>query len=192
MVITIGRKCGCNGDEIGHALEQIYHIPFYDRAVILELAKGYGSYDRYPDFYGETPMDTLMYTISENEQMFYETPRKALEGILKGKNCIVLGRCGNYVFRNRKDCLSVFLTGDDAMRIENIAKKHGISEKQAKKLVEKTDERRAAYHKYYTGETWGEAKYYDLCLNVSKLGMAGTIAMIKQYVWQMGLEHPGE
>ena len=64
MIITIGRKCGCCGDEIGHALEQIYHIPFYDRSVISELAKGYGMYDRYPDFYGETPMDTLMYTIS--------------------------------------------------------------------------------------------------------------------------------
>ncbi len=34
MIITIGRKCGCCGDEIGHALEQIYHIPFYDRSVI--------------------------------------------------------------------------------------------------------------------------------------------------------------
>lgn len=39
MIITIGRKCGCCGDEIGHALEQIYHIPFYDRSVISELAK---------------------------------------------------------------------------------------------------------------------------------------------------------
>ena len=80
MIITIGRKCGCCGDEIGHALEQIYHIPFYDRSVISELAKGYGMYDRYPDFYGETPMDTLMYTISqtESESVFYETPKKAL------------------------------------------------------------------------------------------------------------------
>ena len=34
MIITIGRKCGCCGDEIGHALEQIYHIPFYDRSGI--------------------------------------------------------------------------------------------------------------------------------------------------------------
>ena len=112
MIITIGRKCGCCGDEIGHALEQIYHIPFYDRSVISELAKGYGMYDRYPDFYGETPMDTLMYTISqtESENVFYETPKKALSEILDGKNCIILGRCGNYVFKDRKDKLAIFLT----------------------------------------------------------------------------------
>ena len=146
MIITIGRKCGCCGDEIGHALEQIYHIPFYDRSVISELAKGYGMYDRYPDFYGETPMDTLMYTISqtESESVFYETPKKALTGIMEGKNCIILGRCGDYVFKDRKDKLAIFLTGDDAMRIESIAKKHGIPERQAKKLVQATDERRAA------------------------------------------------
>ena len=189
MIITIGRKCGCCGDEIGHALEQIYHIPFYDRSVISELAKGYGMYDRYPDFYGETPMDTLMYTISqtESENVFYETPKKALSEILDGKNCIILGRCGNYVFKDRKDKLAIFLTGDDAMRIESIAKKHGIPERQAKKLVQATDERREAYHKYYTGETWGMAENYDLCLNVSKLGTAGTIAMIEQYIRQTGL-----
>ena len=190
MIITIGRKCGCCGDEIGHALGQIYHIPFYDRSVISELAKGYGMYDRYPDFYGETPMDTLMYTISqtESENVFYETPKKALSEILDGKNCIILGRCGNYVFKDRKDKLAIFLTGDDAMRIESIAKKHGIPERQAKKLVQATDERREAYHKYYTGETWGMAENYDLCLNVSKLGTAGTIAMIEQYIRQTGLE----
>ena len=61
-------------------------------------------------------------------------------------------------------------------------------ERQAKKLVQATDERRAAYHKYYTGETWGMAENYDLCLNVSKLGTAGTIAMIEQYIRQTGLE----
>ena len=103
MIITIGRKCGCCGDEIGHALEQIYHIPFYDRSVISELAKGYGMYDRYPDFYGETPMDTLMYTISqtESENVFYETPKKALSEILDGKNCIILGRAEAYASKNK-------------------------------------------------------------------------------------------
>ena len=51
MIITIGRKCGCCGDEIGHALEQIYHIPFYDRSVISELANGFlwGNPDGYID-----------------------------------------------------------------------------------------------------------------------------------------------
>lgn len=183
MIITLARQCGCGGDEIGHALEQVYHIPFFDRRVLCEIAKGKGMYERYPDFYGEIPMDTLLYTISQSEDdtIFHEIPKKALTELVGGQGCIILGRCGNYAFAGRNDVISVFLTGDEDMRVHEIAEKHGISERKARNLIAETDNRRSAYHKYYTGQNWGQAQYYDLCLNVSKLGMDGVLAMIETY-----------
>lgn len=183
MIITLARQCGCGGDEIGHTLEQAYHIPFYDRRVLCEIAKGKGMYERYPDFYGEIPLDTLLFTISqaEDDTIFHEIPKKNLQELVDEQDCIILGRCGNYAFSDCRDVLSVFLTGDEDMRVRKIAEKHGISEKKAKNLVARTDERRRAYHKYYTGQEWGQAQYYDLCLNVSKLGIDGVLAMIETY-----------
>lgn len=61
MIITIARQCGCMGDQIGKALAEKYFIPFYDKAAVCRLAKEKGLYEKYPYFYGEMPLDMMLY-----------------------------------------------------------------------------------------------------------------------------------
>lgn len=184
MIITVARKCGCYGDTVGQELAKRYGIPFYDKERISELAKEKDIYDRYPDYYGEIPVNTLLYTISvtEEDDVLYDKPKKALESLIDGQDCVVLGRCGNYAFKDRKDKISIFLTGDDDKRIAHIAEKHGYSERKAANIVKETDDRRSSYHEYYSGETWGLSDNYDLCVNVSKLGFDKTLKLIEDYI----------
>lgn len=184
MIITLARKCGCYGDTLGQELAKRYGIPFYDKERISELAKEKDIYDKYPDYYGEIPVNTLLYTISvtEEDDVLYDKPKKALESLIDGQDCVVLGRCGNYAFKDRKDKISIFLTGDDDKRIAHIAEKHGYSERKAANIVKETDDRRSSYHEYYSGETWGLSDNYDLCVNVSKLGFNKTLKLIEDYI----------
>lgn len=184
MIITVARKCGCYGDTLGQELAKRYGIPFYDRERISELAKEKDIYDKYPDYYGEIPVNTLLYTISvtEEDDVLYDKPKKALASLIDGQDCVVLGRCGNYAFKDRKDKISIFLTGDDDKRIAHIAEKHGYSERKAANIVKETDDRRSSYHEYYSGETWGLSDNYDLCINVSKLGFDKTLKLIEDYI----------
>lgn len=184
MIITVARKCGCYGDTVGQELAKRYGIPFYDKERISELAKEKDIYDKYPDYYGEIPVNTLLYTISvtEEDDVLYDKPKKALESLIDGQDCVVLGRCGNYAFKDRKDKISIFLTGDDDKRIAHIAGKHGYSERKAANIVKETDDRRSSYHEYYSGETWGLSDNYDLCVNVSKLGFDKTLKLIEDYI----------
>ena len=137
MIITVARKCGCYGDTLGQELAKRYGIPFYDKERISELAKEKDIYDKYPDYYGEIPVNTLLYTISvtEEDDVLYDKPKKALASLIDGQDCVVLGRCGNYAFKDRKDKISIFLTGDDDKRIAHIAEKHGYSERKAANIV---------------------------------------------------------
>lgn len=184
MIITVARKCGCYGDTVGQELAKRYGIPFYDKERISELAKEKDIYDKYPDYYGEIPVNTLLYTISvtEEDDVLYDKPKKALASLIDGQDCVVLGRCGNYAFKDRKDKISIFLTGDDDKRIAHIAEKHGYSERKAANIVKETDDRRSSYHEYYSGETWGLSDNYDLCVNVSKLGFDKTLKLIEDYI----------
>ena len=184
MIITVARKCGCYGDTLGQELAKRYGIPFYDKERISELAKEKDIYDKYPDYYGEIPVNTLLYTISvtEEDDVLYDKPKKALASLIDGQDCVVLGRCGNYAFKDRKDKISIFLTGDDDKRIAHIAEKHGYSERKAANIVKETDDRRSSYHEYYSGETWGLSDNYDLCVNVSKLGFDKTLKLIEDYI----------
>lgn len=184
MIITVARKCGCYGDTLGQELAKRYGIPFYDKERISELAKEKDIYDKYPDYYGEIPVNTLLYTISvtEEDDVLYDKPKKALASLIDGQDCVVLGRCGNYAFKDRKDKISIFLTGDDDKRIAHIAEKHGYSERKSANIVKETDDRRSSYHEYYSGETWGLSDNYDLCVNVSKLGFDKTLKLIEDYI----------
>ena len=61
MIITIARKCGCDADSIGRAIADKYNMTFLDKEVISQKAKEYGCYDEYEEFYGETPVNSLLY-----------------------------------------------------------------------------------------------------------------------------------
>ena len=65
MIITIGRECGCGGNTIGRMLADNYGIPFYDKKAIIEIAKEKGIYERMPNFFAETPVNSLLYAIAK-------------------------------------------------------------------------------------------------------------------------------
>ena len=79
-------------------------------------------------------------------------------------------------------CISIFLSGSKKVREENIAKKHNISVRKAHNTVLQTDERRSKYHGYYTGEEWGMAGNYDLCINVDNLDVNELVEVIDSYI----------
>jgi cytidylate kinase len=81
--------------------------------------------------------------------------------------------------------VSVFLIGDREARIANMAAKREISTKKARDIVERTDNRRREYQKFYTGEDWGAARHYHMCIDVTKLGNEGTVNMIENLLKQL-------
>lgn len=183
MIITIGRECGCGADEIGKMLSEKYQLPCYMKSNIIAYAKEKGLYDRFPYFFGEVPIDFLMSSLDENiMERVRNTPREAFGKLMEDQDCIIIGRTSNYAFRNREDSVRIFLCADIIYRIAKIEKTHNVSTQKAQKIVEETDEKRRRYHQYYTGEEWGYAGNYDLCLDVSALGMQGILEVIGTYI----------
>lgn len=84
--------------------------------------------------------------------------------------CVILGRCGDYVLRERENVLRTFVYAPLAARIE-FAKTRPDAKDMPDRLWEtqlaKHDRARASYYNYYTENRWGEAKNYDLCLNAT-------------------------
>lgn len=191
MIITIARKCGCDADSIGRAVAEKYHLYFMDREAIAAGAKEAGCYDEYEEFYSERPVNSLLYSIvmeTEEDNVLHDTPARALTFIDRlpledgCEGYVIQGRCANFAFQGRDDVVSVFLTANDAFCVDTVADTHGVSARKAKTVVRETNDRRKTYHKYYTGQEWGQAENYDLCLNVAKLGVDGVIAMIDSFI----------
>lgn len=183
MLITIGRECGCGADEIGKILSDKYGIPFYAKSELVKYAKEKGIYEKYPYFFGEVPTDFFMSSLDENVmERVRNTPKEALGKLIQDKDCIIIGRTSNFVFRDKDDSVRIILCANLKYRIAQIAIKHNLSMDKARKLVEETDERRKRYHQYYTGEEWGYAGNYNLTMDVSELGIQGVINVVDAFI----------
>ena len=183
MLITIGRECGCGADEIGKILSDKYGIPFSAKSELVKYAKEKGIYEKYPYFFGEVPTDFFMSSLDENVmERVRNTPKEALGKLIQDKDCIIIGRTSNFVFRDKDDSVRIFLCANLKYRIAQIAMKHNLSMDKARKLVEETDERRKRYHQYYTGEEWGYAGNYNLTMDVSELGIQGVINVVDAFI----------
>ena len=92
--------------------------------------------------------------------------------------CVIVGRCADYVLRERTDCLNVYIYGDKDDRVKRVIEEHRVPDIEAEDHVKKRDKKRAAHYKYITDQEWGDMKNYNLCLDSSKLGMEKCVELI--------------
>ena len=97
-------------------------------------------------------------------------------------SCVFVGRCADYVLRNNKNVVNVFITANIEDRVSEICKRKKCNEEEAVKIIENGERERSTYYNYYTGKKWGDSSSYDLCINTSLLGLEVTEAYIKNFI----------
>lgn len=184
MIITIARQCGCGALEVGEILAKRYGVPLYTRKSLQMAAREKGLLDEMEDFFEERPVDELMssITFSFERDEVQEKFCRAFRKVVGEGDCILIGRCGNFIFRDREDLVSVFLHGDENARITHIVDTENMKRTEAEDFVRGTDEKRISYHKFYSGWSWGNAPDYDLCIDVCRLGAENTATLIEEYI----------
>ena len=100
--------------------------------------------------------------------------------------CVIVGRCADYVLKDRADCVNVFIHSNIRDRIERATKKYDFQAKKAEKTILNIDKKRASYYNYYTDKKWGLAENYDLSLASDRLGTDGCVDLIVDFISRMG------
>jgi len=95
---------------------------------------------------------------------------------------VIVGRCADYALADYKNCIHIFIYGNEECKVKRIMKKYDLSEVKAKDMCVKKDKQRQSYYNYYSSKKWGRADSYDLCINSSVLGIEGTVKLIAQYI----------
>ena len=176
-VIAIGRQFGSGGHDIGKILAEKLGYDFYD-AEIIQMTAGTTGYT--PEFIKkneEIMTNSLIYDLVNqmylNADMQDEAPKdkifeaecQVVRNLAKKGNCVIVGRCADYVLRNSGNCLKVFFSAPLMSRIRRVAQRQNISEGEARATVQKNEKLRADNYRYYTRRMWGAAGNFDLSLN---------------------------
>ncbi|MDD5923679.1 MAG: cytidylate kinase-like family protein [Clostridia bacterium] len=197
-VITIARQFGSGGRMIGEKLAKDLDIPSYDRELITKAVKDSGVNPNVFANVDERAVNSLLYALSmgiynigntfspintmpDNDRL-YIAQHKVINNIANEGPCVIIGRCGDYILKDRPNILKVFIYADMEYRKKRVCEMYGIEPHEAETTINKTDKTRANYYSFYTSQKWGDPKNYDLCLNSSSLGEDGCVEMIKKYL----------
>jgi cytidylate kinase len=93
-------------------------------------------------------------------------------------NVVIVGRGASAILGPRPDVLRVFIRAPRQWRIARVAQTLGASREVAESEVDRIDRARSAYIRDWYGLTFGDSENYDLCLDVSRLGMAESAALV--------------
>ena len=131
------------------------------------------------------------YPVSEGARIYPDMPLyhqvftaqfEAIRKIAKEGPCVIVGRCADYVLRNEKNLVNIFISADLPDKIKRVTEVYGIAPEKAIEVIEKTDKKRANYYKYYTEQKWGVASNYDICINSSKMGIDNTVNLLADFI----------
>lgn len=191
MIITIARQHGSSGREIARELSQKLGIRCFDKEIVDEAAENSSickelitSFDEKrvsPFMLQSTQYPSMNYGLGLNIQVAsaqFDVIRKLAD---QG-DCIFVGRCADYILRERSDLTRVFVMGEQEDKIRCIVNRQGVTEAEAKKKIKQVDKDRSSYYKYYTDQIWGESSNYDLCINSSKIGVSGAVNVICAFI----------
>ena len=185
-IITVGREFCTGGRYIAEDVAAALGIKCYDKELITLAAKHSGLSEEAVAASEKRHTHSLLYSLYTmgndlplGDQVFILQSR-IIKQLAEEGPCVILGRCGDYVLRERTDVLRVFIYAPVEWRRE-YAKINPLvkdkSEKAVREAIEKTDRNRASYYNYYTQNRWGDAHNYDLALNAA-LGREACVKMI--------------
>ena len=177
-IITISREFGSGGRTIGKAVARKLGIPCYDAELITEMAKQSGFAEDYVREAGEYAPGGLLNSMftsraggPTNEDILWQIQCNIVAQLAKKDPCVIVGRCGDYILRDRPDVLKVFVHADMAFRAKRIVEVYGQREESPEQRLKDKDKRRSTYYRFYTGRKWGQLDTYDLMLNSGVLGI---------------------
>lgn len=183
-VITISREYGSGGRAIGEKLAKELGIPFYNKELIFLAAKESGLSEEYIKKAEQQKSTSFLYglymgaqQLPMNDQIFL-IQSKIIREIAEKGPCVIVGRCADYVLRERKDLLSVFIHAPLAFRAQRAQEVYEKTASNIEDFVKKKDKKRAAFYNYFSQNKWGDARHYHLAIS-SVYGVDFAVEVLK-------------
>ena len=190
-IITISRQFGSGGRTVGRIVAEKLGIPFYDKELVEQVALESGFAPTFVEEHGEHSPGKSLFS--------YAFAPQGVPGVMNGLStgdflwniqcgvilqladkgpCVIVGRNADYILKDRKDALHVYIHADMDYRADRIVRLYGESEKSPETRLKEKDKRRTVNYQHYTGRTWGNSENYDICLNTATIGVEKAAELI--------------
>jgi len=189
FVITIARQFGSLGRPIARKVSEELGIEYYDRDIVdiaakklnmpvsaisdnEEIAKSAFFNMSYPLGIGTT-------TIQDS---IFQTQKKIIQDLVEKESCIIVGRCADYILKDHKNILNIFIYAPYEARFQNCVERLNMQPDEAKRMIASVDKARESYHKHYCGYSMSDKDYKHVMLDSSLFGVDGTTEILADII----------
>lgn len=206
FVITISREVGSGGRTVGRKLAQKLGVHYSDKQLIEELerklaidsvkieelrGKKKNWLSDFLDMVAPVPKANTLVGSSEYTQEFtpqvsvktvFDAEKEILNAIADEGSCVIAGRSGFFVLKDRPNKVDIFITASRESRIKRIQQKQKMSQKLAGEIVDSVDKTRENYVMRYTGQSRYDLRNYDLVINMEGKTEDEAVDIILSYI----------
>ncbi len=194
-IITISREFGSGGRRIGELVAQKLGIPFYDKVLVQMAAQDTGFSEDYVDQAEHSITSSFLFNLAVSgfyadrtagadlvapQDSVYFSQSKVIRELADQGPCVIVGRCADYVLREKTNCLNVFVYADEHSKLRRAVSEYGIEEKRASRTLADRDRSRAVYYNHYTERKWGTRGNYQMMLHTGALKLEVCADLIVQ------------
>ena len=196
FVITIARQYGSGGRTIGEELAKKLGISYYDKDIIRMASEESGIHEQLfgradenvstkQRFFAKSgiykgeliPPQSKDFTSDEN---LFNYQAKVIRQLAETESCVIIGRSADYILKEQKPILRIFIYSPEDVRIQNVMKSHNFSAEDAKMFITEKDKRYHKRHLALTGSNRGDRHNRDMLIDSSLLGVDGTAELIEE------------
>ncbi|MBR1674591.1 MAG: cytidylate kinase-like family protein [Eubacterium sp.] len=200
IIITIAREHGSGGLKVGKRLAEELGINCYDSEMFQLVSDSKNLRDNHVA-HDDRIKGTSLFNVAQDQYKshegeefpvesddflsmrdLFEYQSEIIRALADKESCVIVGRCSNYILKDRDDVVSVFIHAPIEYRARRISYVHDMPEKELIAYINSKDRHRADYYKYYTGHDWKNARYYDISLSTEKYGISGCAEEIKKFI----------
>lgn len=189
VIITVAREYGSGGRYVAKLLAEKLGIAFYDKDLIEIVSNESGLSAEYiesneQNIHGNllSSFNTQYFDNLSNDDNLFIAESKSIKEVSKRGSCVIVGRCSNYILRDKKNVINLFLYSDDKNKVKRAVKYYGLKKETALKEINKVNKNREKHYNYYTHQEWKDFSNYDLAINVDKLGVEKTAELLANFV----------
>lgn len=183
-IITISREYGSGGRAIGERLAKELDLPFYNKELIFMAAKESGLSEEFIKKTEQIKSTSFLYglymgaqQLPMNDQVFL-IQSKIIRKIAEEGPCVIVGRCADYILREQKNLLNVFVHAPLECRVQRALEVYEKPAANIEDYVRKKDKKRAAFYNYFSQNKWGDARHFHLAVS-SQYGIDFAVNVIK-------------
>ena len=178
-IITIAGELATLADEIAQELTNQLKFRFVNRRILEERIKSYGIEDQKLTKYDERKPSFLA-SLSQDRDDYLHYLKTAIFAEAEQGSCVFIGRGATMVFKDMPAHISIFLAAPFDTRVERVKSYFHCDDRRARQIIERSDQDRIGFHRYFFDVDWRDPGNYHLALNTGIFYPVACAEIVKQ------------